>query len=274
MRLEDVTERRLADVWARLDRVTDPELDEAVTDLGFLDEILITDDGVVDVAFKLPTYWCSPNFAFLMADDIRRSVSALAWVREVRPHLKDHMVAEEVNRGVQLGLSFGEAFSEFDAGETLDELRETFRRKAFERRQEVVLIEMGAIGYDATTLSRMTLAVFDGVDLGATAGARQKPRYRELLVERGLAARPDDLAFVTLDGDRIDPGRFGSYLRHLRAVRINMEFNGVLCRELLDARYKVAHVADNTNEDVRQIATGCGGECGGCAKKPLAQPST
>ena len=53
----------------------DPELDEPVTDMGFVEAVSVTGRaaGAVQVSFRLPTYWCSPNFAFLMADDIKRA---------------------------------------------------------------------------------------------------------------------------------------------------------------------------------------------------------
>ena len=254
---------KLAEVWSRLDLVTDPELDEPVTDLGFIERVAVSDDGVVDIEFRLPTYWCSANFAFLMADDIHRSVSALAWTREVRPHLHDHMVAEEINRGVRLGLSFGQVFREFDTGDTLDELREKFRRKAFERRQEAVILVMRAAGCDVAALCRMTLATFDQVDLGLGEAPRQKRRYREILIEKGLAAASGDRAFITYNGRAIEGHELRPYLQRLRAVRINMEFNSALCRGLLDARYS----------GVRQEAAdagGCGKGCGSACSKRQA----
>ena len=76
--MDDALSQQLADVWARLDLVMDPELDEPVTDMGFIEAVSITgpasmqDNSTVDVSFRLPTYWCSPNFAFLMAEDIAK----------------------------------------------------------------------------------------------------------------------------------------------------------------------------------------------------------
>ena len=73
----DNAEREAA-VRQALDRVTDPELDEPVTDLRFIERLTIEQDGGVAIGFRLPTYWCAANFAFLMADDMRRAVGALA----------------------------------------------------------------------------------------------------------------------------------------------------------------------------------------------------
>lgn len=229
---------RIDEVWARLAHVTDPELDEPMTELGFIEGVEVDAAGGVCVTFRLPTYWCSPNFAYLMADDIARAVRVLPWVVDVRPELQDHMSAEEVNEGIRHGLPFAEAFKAFEVKGTLDELRENFRRKAFQRRQEAVLVALRAAGFDPATIVAMDLAGFDRTVILDDEGARQKPRYREILLERGLAAGPRDLAFVTLEGRPIDADALAAHVRGLRSVRINMEANGAICRGLLQARYR------------------------------------
>src|ERR1700730_17024006 len=91
---------RVAQVWTRLQSVTDPELDESVTDLGFVTRVEVDADGQVQIGFRLPTYWCAANFAFLMADDMRRAVAGLPWVTKVTVELGEHMYAAEINGGV------------------------------------------------------------------------------------------------------------------------------------------------------------------------------
>ena len=231
-------DRKTSEVWARLATVTDPELDESVTDLGFVELVTVHGDGGVDIVFRLPTYWCSANFAFLMADDMRRAVSTLPWVRQARPQLRDHMVAREINHGVSEGKSFADALKEFAPGGSLDDLREKFRRKAFERRQEFMILALRGLGYEDPAICRMTLGTYDGVDFGPGDVSRQKLRYRELLVQRHLAHLPDDRAFVTYEGDTFRRHELIPYLQRLRGVRINMEFNSSLCRGLLAARYR------------------------------------
>jgi metal-sulfur cluster biosynthetic enzyme len=129
---------REAAVRQALDRVTDPELDEPVTDLRFIERLTIDHDGSVSIGFRLPTYWCAANFAFLMADDMRRVVAALPWVRNVRVTLGEHMYADKINHGLDHELSFQATFGA-DASAELDELRRTFLVKAFQRRQEALL---------------------------------------------------------------------------------------------------------------------------------------
>lgn len=262
-----VHDRKTSEVWQRLAMVTDPELDEAVTDLGFVELVTVDDNDGVDIVFRLPTYWCSANFAFLMADDMRRAVLSLPWVRRARPQLRDHMVAEEINRGVSEGKSFGDALKDFAAGGSLDELREKFRRKAFERRQETMILALRGAGYEDPAICPMTLSTYDEVHFGAEEVARQKPRYRELLVERGLARLPGDRAFVTYDGHPIRRHELASYLQRLRGVRINMEFNSSLCRGLLAARYR-----EHDGESAGKSAASCGGCGSDCAARSIGLP--
>ena len=72
-----------ADVRAALDRVVDPELDRPVTSLDFVQGVEI-DGDVVTVRLRLPTYWCAPNFAWLMVSDAHDAVGALPGVGEAR----------------------------------------------------------------------------------------------------------------------------------------------------------------------------------------------
>src|SRR5262249_62124555 len=55
-----------ARVLAALDAVRDPELDEPITSLGFVSSCTVSADGDAQVRLRLPTYFCAPNFAFLM----------------------------------------------------------------------------------------------------------------------------------------------------------------------------------------------------------------
>ena len=229
---------REAQVWACLERVDDPELDEPITDMGFVERVTVGGTGAVEVDFRLPTYWCSPNFAFLMADAIHREVGTLAWVDCVRVRLEDHMWGEEIAAGINAGRSFAEIFGDLADGEDLGELRAKFEAKAFKRRQEAVLLGLRALGRADAAIVAMDLASLDAAVFPPGEAAKQKPRYLALLVKRGLAAQPGDLAFRTLGGDALPADGLGVHLADLRGVRINMEFNGALCRGLARARYQ------------------------------------
>lgn len=224
---------REAEVWARLDGVTDPELDESVTGLGFVTSVVV-DDGRVQVGFRLPTYWCAANFAFLMADDMRRAVGALPWVRAVTVELGEHMYAETINAGLREGRSFRETFGP-EASEDLADLRRTFARKSFQRRQEQALQALLGAGHSAAALVAMTVAELRALPADA-ALAGLVARY---LQRRGEPGTFDDLspAFVDEAGRSLAAAVLGQHLRRLRSVTVNTEFNGALCRGLLAARF-------------------------------------
>ena len=101
---------RTDEVWAALGRVTDPEIDESVTSLEFVTRVEVGAANQVSIEFRLPTYWCAPNFAFLMASDMRDAVEELPWVEKVSIELLDHFSAALINRSVGLKQDFRDAF--------------------------------------------------------------------------------------------------------------------------------------------------------------------
>ena len=82
-----------ADVRRALDVVIDPELDEPITDLGFVRSVSITGDRL-EVHLRLPTSFCAPNFAYLMASDAKDALVDLAGGGEVVVELDDHTTRE------------------------------------------------------------------------------------------------------------------------------------------------------------------------------------
>ena len=107
----------------------DPELDEPITSLGFVRSLLVSPGGNVKVHLRLPTSFCSPNFAYLMASDAKDVLSKLDWTRRVVVELDDHHDSEIINAGLAADAGYRGTFGH-EAQESLDELRETFRRKA------------------------------------------------------------------------------------------------------------------------------------------------
>ena len=57
-------------------------------------------DGDAQVRLRLPTYFCAPNFAFLMVADAYDAVSALPGVRTTEVVLEDHFASDAINGGV------------------------------------------------------------------------------------------------------------------------------------------------------------------------------
>ena len=227
---------RVAQVRETLAPVCDPELDESVIELGFVTTIDVDAQGGVDIAFRLPTYWCSPNFAFLMADDMRRAVAALPWSTRVGVHLADHMDDVKINQGLAGGLSFSQTFGAEATG-NLEALRRTFAVKAFQRRQEKLLRHLLDTGHTAEALLASSLEQLAALALD-DAGQALRTRYveRRGVVEHGvLDARAR--AFVDEHGAALIANTLTQYLRAMRLVGINTEFNGALCRGLLQERY-------------------------------------
>lgn len=239
-----ILDSRQQELWRRLGEVNDPELDEPVTDMGFVERAFVAKDGRVEVDFRLPTYWCSPNFAFLMLDDIRERLAILSWSPVYRVQLRDHMFADEVNSGIDAGKSFGEIFNELAVDADLGSLREVFARKAFMRRQEAVILGLRRQGLTDGAILGMKLADYDEAYVVDDEVARQKPRYRDALLKRWPNWRSQNSAFITWEGVPIEAERLGTYLTELRSVRISMEFNGALCRGLKGSRYKELNIVD------------------------------
>jgi metal-sulfur cluster biosynthetic enzyme len=225
---------RQAEVWACLQGVTDPELDESVTELHFISKINVDPESRVHIEFRLPTYWCAANFSFLMADDMRRAVSALSWVEGVSVVLGEHMYADKINAGLAGGLSFQETFGA-EADGNLDDLRQTFLIKAFQRRQAALLNHLVRIGHSPQTIVSLTLTELDCLPVD-DEGEKLVRRYRERRAVVGLL-RADEPAFVDAKGARVKADGFAAYVSGLRRIGINAEFNGALCRGLLSVRF-------------------------------------
>ena len=225
---------RQRDVWACLEGVMDPELDESVTELNFVTHVNVDAQSRVHVGFRLPTYWCAANFSFLMADDMRRAVAALDWVAGVDVVLGEHMYADKINAGLERGLSFQETFGD-EADGDLDGLRGTFLVKAFQRRQAALLHHLLAAGHTPGALVAMSVADLKALDLSAE-GAALLARY---FGRRGLvgADGPMAVAFVTAEGAPLTADTLPKYIAGLRRVGVNAEFNGALCRGLLAVRF-------------------------------------
>jgi metal-sulfur cluster biosynthetic enzyme len=225
---------RQAQVWACLQGVTDPELDESVIDLNFVTRADVDCVNRVHIEFRLPTYWCAANFSFLMADDMRRAVGALDWVEGVSVVLGEHMYADQINAGLARGLSFQETFGA-EADGSLDDLRQTFLVKAFQRRQAALLNHLAGIGHPPEMIVSLTLAELESLPCD-DEGARLTRRYLERRAVVGLVCF-DAPAFIDSAGARLKAGSLSGYVSGLRRVGVNAEFNGALCRGLLSVRF-------------------------------------
>jgi len=216
-------------VLSALAGVRDPELDQGLVELGFVTSVEV-DGDTASVRLRLPTYFCAPNFSFLMVADARRAVEAVDGVRTARIALEDHFAADEINGAVGRGAKFAEAFPGQAAAE-LDELRALFLRKALTARQGRLYDELCAAGRSVDEIAGMRLA-----DLPRGDDADRCSDLRRAL---GIDAGPGAPAFVLADGAPLTVEAAPRFARFARLVARSLDGNAHLCRSLLRTRYDV-----------------------------------
>lgn len=233
------------DVRERLDRVRDPELDESIVELEYLTDLRI-DGGHVRVRFTLPTAWCSPAFAWMMASDAREEVGELDGVESVRVELHDHMHDEEITRGVNEGLAFEEAFEEAEGD--VEVLRRKLDGKARLARQYRAMKALRGAGLNDDQLRTLSTGALDLDDereeaIVALDGAlRVRVPYEPLADYLEIAARlgtfdgDGDRLFRGPGGEAIGPGKFEEVYRRGRLANTNIGGQASVCAGLHEAR--------------------------------------
>ena len=219
---------------AALEGVMDPELDRSLVELGFA-RASARGGGHVMVELRLPTYWCAPNFVFLMAEDARDAVARAPGVRSVDVQVVDHFADEEITGALRGGQGFDEAFGDLADGGGLEELRRIFLLKAFTRRQEQLVRRLLAAGWEAegVTSARLRDLPFDS-DGEAAEELTAYVAKREAL---GLGTGPAERFAVMPDGTPLAAGLLRSWLRRARSTRISVDSNTALCQGLYTTRY-------------------------------------
>jgi metal-sulfur cluster biosynthetic enzyme len=212
-----------------LGEVRDPELDEPITALGFVASAELSDDGEARVHLRLPTYFCAPNFAYLMVADAYDAVSTMDGVRRTEVVLDDHFAADAINEGVAARSGFVGSF----AGEAVDELdglRADFVRKAVLAGTDQVCRPLVDSGLSPADLARLTL----GEVPPSPALDRLRRRRAELGLPSGndaaLLIEPRTGAPIALDGVPL-------HLRKARLTRTSLDANTGICRGMLRHRY-------------------------------------
>ena len=220
---------RRSEIIAALGTVRDPELDEPVTDLGFVSSCVVSAAGDVQVRLRLPTYFCAPNFAFLMVADAFDAISQVDGVRHAEVLLEDHFAADAINAGVAARSGFVQSFGELAAGE-LDELRTSFVRKAVLAGTDRVCRPLLAAGRTVDDLA--------GLALGDVPPSPELDRLRSRRAELGLPV--DDGSPLLIDvttGEDVGAAASTMHLRRARLTHVNMEGNASICGGMLRHRY-------------------------------------
>ena len=218
-----------ARVLAALEAVRDPELDEPITALGFVSSCTVSADGEAQIRLRLPTYFCAPNFAFLMVADAYDAVSALPGVRSTEVVLDDHFASDAINGGVAARAGFARSFDGEAVGE-LHELRADFLRKAVMAGTDLVCRPMAAAGVEPPALATLTL--------GQAPASPALERLRQRRAELGLPAGDDaPLLIDPSTGAPLSDDAVPLHLRKARTTRVSIEANAGVCRGMLRHRY-------------------------------------
>ncbi|MGH3643796.1 MAG: iron-sulfur cluster assembly protein [Mycobacterium sp.] len=223
-------------VLRALDAVIDPELDEPITDLGFVHTVDLSPDGDLEVHLRLPTSFCAPNFAYLMASDAKDVLVKLDWTREVTVELDDHHDSDIINTGLAADAGYRGTFAH-EAEDGLDELRVTFQRKAHTAAMERCLTALLRAEPERPVADLGGVRIRDLPADDATAALLRRRR------DIGLATAPEDLVLVDHTGTGYAPDDVPMALRRARSTRISIDGNAHFCRGLLRTRYPDADQA-------------------------------
>lgn len=217
------------EVFDALSTVIDPELDEPVTELGFVRSVDIDDDGT-EVHLRLPTSFCAPNFAYLMASDAMDALRRVPGIGQVQVYLDDHHDSDKINAGLAADAGYRGTFG-VEAEEGLDELRTIFQRKAHTASMErCVEAQLKSTGMALPDVYRLRLRNLPS--------GEQKEALLRRRAAIGLGIGPEEPVFVDDAGEPIPQEDIPIRLRFAKSVRISIEGNAHFCRGLLATRYE------------------------------------
>jgi len=219
-------------VWEALRTVRDPELDTDVVSLDFVASCSVSDDGVAHVRLRLPTYFCAPNFAFLMVADAWDAVSQVPGLTDVDVELLDHFASEAINSGVAARAGFVSSMAGSAVGEAVDELhdlRRSFTERAMLAGTDLVVRPLVRAGTTPEELVTMTLADAPPSD--------DLPRLRARRRELGIPAGDDAPLVVDTVGRAVGVDDLPLHLRKARSYQVGVDANTSICRGQLAARY-------------------------------------
>ncbi|HEX9039624.1 MAG TPA: iron-sulfur cluster assembly protein [Trebonia sp.] len=214
---------------AALATVRDPELDTPITALGFVASCKVSGEGRAVVRLRLPTYFCAPNFAYLMVADAYDAVTAVPGVTAAEVILEDHFAADQINQGVAAQAGFVKSF-DGEAVAELGDLRAQFLRKAVMAGTDQVCRPLAAAGVTPVELVALTL--------GAVPASPELSRLRERRAELGLPAGDDSpLLIDPHTGAPVEEQAVPLHLRKARVTRASIEANTSICSGMFKVRY-------------------------------------
>ena len=199
--------------------------------------------GDAQVRLRLPTYFCAPNFAFLMVADAYDAVAALPGVRRAEVVLDEHFASDAINGGVAAHAGFAQSFDGEAVGE-LHELRADFLRKAVMAGTDQVCRPLLTAGTDPASLPAMTLGEVPPPPRSSGCASAGRSSACPPAMTRWLLIDPKT-------GEPVSPDALRMHLGRARLTRTSLEANGSICRGMLRHRYNAAGLgaqARRTNE--------------------------
>jgi metal-sulfur cluster biosynthetic enzyme len=215
-----------------METVRDPELDEPITTLGFVASCAVSPGGVARIRLRLPTYFCAPNFAYLMVADAYDAVTAVPGVTSAEVFLEDHFASDQINQGVAARAGFVKTF-DGEAVAELAELRAQFLRKAVMAGTDQVCRPLVNAGVTPEELAVLTL--------GVIPPSEQLQSLKKRRADLGLPA--DDDSPVLIDprtGTRVSAEAVPLHLRKARVTSTGIDANTSICSGMLSHRYPEA----------------------------------
>jgi metal-sulfur cluster biosynthetic enzyme len=229
MTVTSSTDTVVSSALAALTTVRDPELDTPITALGFVASCKVSCEGRATVRLRLPTYFCAPNFAYLMVADAYDAVTAVPGVTSAEVILEDHFASDQINQGVAAQAGFVASF-DGEAVAELGDLRAQFLRKAVMAGTDQVCRPLVAAGVTPRELRALTL--------GAVPRTPELDRLRQRRAELNLPAGDDSpLLIDPQTGARIDEAAVPLHLRKARVTRAGIEANTSICSGMFKVRY-------------------------------------
>ncbi|WP_018330680.1 iron-sulfur cluster assembly protein [Actinomycetospora chiangmaiensis] len=222
-------------VWEALRTVRDPELDTDVVSLDFVASVEVTDADpgpVAHVTLRLPTYFCAPNFAFLMVADAWDAVSTVDGLADVEVVLIDHFASDAINAGVAARAGFVHSMAGTEVGEAvaeLHELRRTFTERALMAGTDLVVRPLMRDGATPEQVAAMTL--------GEAPPSADLERLRARRRELGIPAGDTDPLVVDPSGATVGVEALPLHLRKARSYQVGVDANTSICRGQLAVRY-------------------------------------
>jgi metal-sulfur cluster biosynthetic enzyme len=214
---------------AALASVRDPELDTPITALGFVASCVVSCEGRAVVRLRLPTYFCAPNFAFLMVADAYDAVTGVPGVASAEVVLEDHFASDAINAGVAAQAGFVASF-DGEAVAELGDLRARFLRKAVMAGTDQVCHPLVAAGVTPAELTALTL--------GAVPASPELARLRQRRADLGLPVGDDAPLLIDPEtGASIEVTSVPLHLRKARVTQAGIEANTSICSGMFRVRY-------------------------------------